>query len=483
MRPGINMKSTDGTPAKLLPTDTGRTYAAIVATRGPNSPYDVISWEDFQRTYGDRTPQTARYWDAVESFYKYGGGPLQIIRAIANGVLASVDLPDADAGTSLVATAVGQGTYYNGLRLAITETDGQVQLEITHVDDPSVSEESPLTDDPALLVEWAKSSRYFRLAIDAGDPLPAPTVVDAPLAFAGGTDDFAAITRVERLAALAKVVPDEGPGQYAIPGASTTEEWEGILGLAESWGRDAVLDFPDTADEATLTTLANSVRLPGRNGAGFAGWLREPGPAGLPKTVAPSLAVCALIAVWDRASGGLGQNKPVAGSRRGIFSRCLGVSQDWSDPDTRTRLNAAGVNLIRDRFPGVMVYGWRSLADPSSESGWVNFGHRRLETALEAKINAALDSYTFEEIDGEGNLLKEAQAVVETQVLHPYWEEGSLYGPTFNDAAKVDITTVNDAATAQDRQLNINVTVVESEFAEEINVNIIKNLITEGVNA
>jgi hypothetical protein len=305
--------------------------------------------------------------------------------------------------------------------------------------------------------------------------------VNVPLA--GGTDDYATITSVERLAALATIDPDLGPGQVVIPGATTAAEWDGILSHTETYRRDAILDYPDTADEATLTTLADTARGRGRFGAGFAGWLREPGPGGLPKTVAPSVAVAARIAAWDAASGGLGQNKPVAGSRRGTFERCLGVSQSWPDSDVRTRLNAAGVNLIREMFGGVMIYGWRSLAEESAEPGWRNFGHRRLQTALEAKIDSLLGEYLFEEIDGERTLFKEVQGSIVSRILDPYFREGSLYGASAPEAYRVDVDSVNTPETIQDQQLNVAVTVVESEYAEEINVNITKNLITQGVGA
>jgi hypothetical protein len=486
VRPDVNITEQEESPPLSLPTATGRLYTVIVAEKGPNAIRDCKSFADFKTTYGDRTPQTARYWDGIESFYKYGGGALTIVRAREDGVIATVNLDDDVAGApfSLVSSAVGQGTWYNGIRFDIEDdpdNPGNRRVIVSHTTDDKVSETSPFAEDQQALVDWSQNSKYIRLALGASPNLPA-VAADVPLA--GGTDDFNTIVVDTRVEALAAFHADLGPGQEAIAGATTIAEWNGILASCRDHRRDAVLAYPDTADEATLVTLAKQARGLGRYGAAFAGWLSEPGPANRPKLVSPELAVAGKIAAWDGESNNLGQNKPVAGPKRGVLRGCLGVSQEWVDGDERTRLNAEGVNLIRQRPNGVTIFGWRSLADPVNDSGWINFGHRRLQVALMAKIDAVLESYLFEEIDGEGTLFKQIQGDVTSLVVDPYFQAGSLFGASAADAYRVvcDFTN-NDAASILNREVHVDTTVVESEFAEEIDANLIKNLIPQGVTA
>jgi hypothetical protein len=481
-RPAVNIEETESGAPLSLPTATGRLYTVVVSTRGPLTPTDVPNFETYKRLYGDRTAQTARYWDGIQSYFKYGGSALTVVRARHGGVIASVNIPGT-GGVALHATALGQGTYYNGLNLTFADDGtGKVSVTITHDTDTAFkTETSPAYADEQDLVDWSQKSKVIRFTLGAVAGPPTP-VVD--LALAGGTDDFAAIVVQDRVNALASFPRSLGPGQEAIAGAVTSDEWLGILASAASHGRDAVLAYPDTEDEATLTTLASLARLNGKHGAAFAGWLAEPGPAGRTKWVSPELAVCGKIGAWDAESKGLGQNKPVAGPRRGLLVGCLGVSQKWDDEDLRTSLNAAGVNLIRQRPNGVTIFGWRSLADPDVEPGWINFGHRRMQVALVAKIDAVLEEFLFEEIDGEGTLFKDIQGAVTSRVVDPYFVAGSLFGATAQEAYRVvcDFSN-NDPESIQNREVHVDTTVVESEFAEEIDANLTKNLITQGVNA
>jgi hypothetical protein len=64
----------------------------------------------------------------------------------------------------------------------------------------------------------------------------------------------------------------------------------------------------------------------------------------------------------------------------------------------------------------------------------------------------------------------------------PYYIAGSLYGDTPDTAFRVD-GSGNTKETAKARQLLAEIIVVESEFGEEINIGVAKNLITEGVGA
>lgn len=483
MRPGVNVLGRDTTTSRTQPIDTGTAFAAIVSERGPTGVNKVTSWSQFMQEYGARLNTNAIYYDSVEQFFGYGGKEIYLARL--NGPAAAVATVNllTGAAVSMVATALGTGVWYNGLNVVV-EADPDVpanrRVRITHDTDTTISETSPYFASQEDLRSWSNNSRYIRLTLGAGTALPDAATYN----LAGGADDIAGIITATRTAALALFTEDLGPGNVNIPGATAAADWTAVQTHADATGRSAILEFPDTADEATLTTLAKGARGLGRVAAAFAGWLVVPSLGGRTKVVPPGLAIAGKIAVHDATLAGLGQNKPVAGVRRGRLNRAVDVSVDFGDADKRTRLNAEGVNLIRMIQGGATIYGWRSLANPTSDAGWRNFGHRRLQTALFARITALLEDYVFEEIDGEGKLFGQVRGEITQRVLQPYYEVGSLYGDSPEDAYRVTTDDpINTPTTIADGQFNVAVVVVESEFAEEINVTVTKSTIEEGVGA
>ena len=113
--------------------------------------------------------------------------------------------------------------------------------------------------------------------------------------------------------------------------------------------------------------------------------------------------------------------------------------------------------------------------------GWVNFGHRRMQTAIFSRVDSVLSEFMFDEIDGAGLLLKRVNGEIKGRVVQPFYDAGSLFGATPEDAYRIDTDSVNTPESIQNRELHAVVTVVESEFAEEITVEVVKKLITEGV--
>lgn len=486
MRPGVNVEGRDTTTSRTQPVDTGQAFAAVVSERGPTGLNKVTSWSQYLQEYGARKNNNAMYWDSVQQYFQHGGKILYVTRLDGPAAaVATINLDDLTVGSpfSLIATAVGTGTWYNGLNV-IVEVDptnaAARRIRVTHDTDLSISESSLYYDNQLDLRDWALRSRYVRLALGTSALMPAA----GTFSLAGGLDDVPGIVTATKTTALALFPPELGPGNVNIPGAVSAGDWSVIQAHADDNQRSAILEYPDTADESTLTTLADGARSLGRVGAGFAPWIVVPNVGGRNKIVPPGLAICGKIAAHDALLDGYGQNKPVAGVKRGQLPRAVDVSQDFGDADKRTRLNAAGVNLIRVIQGVVTIYGWRSLANPTSDTGWRNFGHRRLQTALFARISALMEPYVFEEIDGEGLLFGEVRGQIAQRVLAPYYAKGSLFGASPSDAYKVDTDDpINTAETITDGQLNVAVTVVESEFAEEINVIVTKSTIQEGVGA
>lgn len=485
MRPGINVQTQDSPPNSSPPTDTGQTFAGVVCERGPTgSAFAVNTFAEAKAAIGTRFSWNARYYDGIEKFYQRGGSRLFLSRIVGPAAArATARLLETGAEESLNAEAIGAGEFYNGIQLRTVAQGENVQIVVSHREYTEVSERSPYAATQEELINWARNSRYIRLALGRSARLPRAAVT---IELREGRDDRANITDRQKVESLAAFNRELGPGQVTIPGATTRAAWEGALTHAREFGRDAILSYPDTEEEATLRTLAEEVRGLGRYGAAFAGWLVYPGEAvGTSKTVAPDMIVCACIAANDAATNGLGQNQAIAGFRRGVIAEAEAVTQGesrtWRNEEARERLNAAGVNLIRETNNRVLIFGWRSLVEEVRDPGWTNFGHRRLHTALVAKCEAALEDYIFEEINRR--LLKEIQGIIASKVLNPYFVFGSLDGETPERAYEVETESVNNAETAERKEVNIAVTVVEGEYAEVLNVVIHKNLIREGIGS
>lgn len=485
MRPGVNVYQQESSASATSPTDTGRAFAAIVCQRGDSSTYaKANSYAEAVRWMGDHVGYSIGP-DSVESYFRFGGRELFLARVVGGAAAkATANLDDGAAGApySLVADALGEGDWYNGIRIDVLASGANRALVITHTTDTSVNEASGMKSTQQALIDWAAAySKVLRLRLGASANMPA-AVTDKPLV--GGTDDHASVVDGDRIAALDVFDPELGVGNVCIPGATTPEAWAGIDAHAQATDRVAIKAYPDTPDTAVLLSQAEGARPTGRAGGGFWPWIQVPGFEGGPaRFVPPELAVCGKIAKSDSVTKGVGQNKPVAGLKRGLLDWATGVSQPVSREDL-DELNAAGVNCIRSRPAGIVIFGWRTLVDPQTGKGWLNLGHRRLQVAIKSKAEAVLEEFVFDEIDGFGHFLSDVNKAIVTRVIDPYFVAGSLYGATSDDAYRV-ITDdpVNTEETIEDGQANVDITVVESEFAEEINVFITKNTITEGVGA
>lgn len=98
---------------------------------------------------------------------------------------------------------------------------------------------------------------------------------------------------------------------------------------------------------------------------------------------------------------------------------------------------------------------------------------------IAAEADALGETYLFDEIDGQGRLIASYGGAL-TAMLMPYWNIGSLYGTTAEEAFQVDVgPSVNTPTTIADKQLRALVMVRPSPFAEMITIEIVKQQINE----
>lgn len=281
--------------------------------------------------------------------------------------------------------------------------------------------------------------------------------------------------------ALATFARDLGPGQVSAPGRTAPAQQLALAVHAEQNNRIALLDGPNTAVLATLTaaaTIAGITQNQERYAALFAPWVTvPPAPGTANRTVPPSPIVAAAMATRD--AEGVTPNQPAAGIL-GISNQGLDVTQNYAEVD-RTTLNANGVNLLRNIYGDVRIFGYRTLADPTTDPDWKNLANARLFMAIQAQADAVMDRYVFRQLDGQRLVISEFGGAL-TGVLLPFWEKGSLYGASPDTAFKVDVgENVNTDATIENGELHANIALRASQFAEEVILELVKVRTTEAV--
>lgn len=470
--PGVSVELLD-VPGSVVsaPTDTGIAFAVGLTERGLTGALPIVSLENFVSTYGDRQSYSVLY-DWVQTFFREGGNKLYVSRAVGPAATTGTkNLLDGTSAVSLIVNALGVGAWSANYKVAVVAgtVGGTFEIQITDVAN-NVLESSGNLEDQASAAAWSLGSKYVRITVGAGTQDPVPV---AAAALSAGNDDRAAITDTQRLAALNMFSLDYGPGQVVMPGFTTTQAHDQLVDHANAFGRVAVLDLIDTATVATLQGNTSKDRFTGA----FAPWVRIPGlVANTTRVVPASALVCGLISRNDPA---LGANHAAAG-RFGIANYCIGLSQSqWSDSD-REDLNMSGINVIRQLYGSVTVYGWRSTVDPVADPDWISFGYGRLYMKLYAELNVVGQNFVFEEIDGQQGKTVGGFHDALAGTLMKHYNMGELFGDTPDQAFAVDTgPSVNTLQTIANLELRAICYVKMSPFAERVEIMIVKRSIQE----
>jgi phage tail sheath protein FI len=273
-----------------------------------------------------------------------------------------------------------------------------------------------------------------------------------------------------------------GPGILFAPGITTTVIHQYLATAANLTYRVAFLDSPDTSDTAVLLTAASSVTdggLRSRFAAMFTPWLDIVGiAAGSTRKVPPSGAVAGRFSA--HIASGHSPNEPAAGEQ-GKLKSVVNLEQAFNDAD-RVALNEGGVNVIRNLYGVIKIYGWRSTADPVADKDWRSLGNSIMHRQVASLCNQVGERFIFRQLDGQRRVVGEFGAALSGEVCLPLFLNGSLFGDTPDEAYKVDTgESVNTDTTMADDQLRAIVSVRMSPFGEEVNIEIVKYLITDSI--
>ena len=476
-RPGVSVIQRSTPPPRSAPTDTGLWHTVGLTDAGPITPQLIGSMADYERIYGQRVSYSVLY-DALDVYFREGGSRAMVSRVVGPAATTgSKNLLDGAAAIALVASALGPGAGSTSISVGVRAGGAGGTFVVFVVVAAVEVETSPDLVDTTAAVLWSQASSYIRLT--QGASILDPAVIAAG-ALSAGNDDRGNIVDAQWLAALDRLSTDYGPGQVSAPGRTTAVGHTQLLAHAKNKRRTAILDAPDTATQATLTTAANSARAGDqRYGGMFAPWLSAPGvTVGTIRIVPPSALVAGKLAKND--ASGLGPAEPAAGDN-GQAEFVTALSQPAWDDSTRQTLNNAGVNVIRTIFQSIRVYGWRSLVDSVADPDWASLGATRLYMAIAANAASIAEGFLFDKIDGQGKKISEFGGALRG-LLMDYHRNGDLYGDTPDTAFNVDVGgQVNTPARLAANELHAVLSVKMSPFGEFVLVEIVKRPITEGV--
>jgi phage tail sheath protein FI len=132
---------------------------------------------------------------------------------------------------------------------------------------------------------------------------------------------------------------------------------------------------------------------------------------------------------------------------------------------------------------GVRTYGWRTLANQTTDSDWTFLNGSRVIMAVKSALSVAAENFEFSKLDGLQKVTRKFQGVL-SGVLIGFWNSGDLFGDTSKEAFSVDTgPAVNTATTFAQGQLSANVGLRTSGMAEQVIINIAKVPITESLAA
>jgi hypothetical protein len=515
-RPGTLVTVSDEIPPVAAATDTSVGFMVGEAEHGPTDTVLVRSVDSWRNRFGERSAPTAVF-DAVDSFFRDRGSRLYFRRLTDGATAASVVAEDADDDEIFTVTATEVGAWGNGLTLelvspsaaaALARTRARPRLELVaraqdddvddDVDDgaddgpeqgaavPAVAvvrrgtqvlERSVTLATTGDLVAWSAGAAYVR--VTAPDETVALTL--GAHALAGGLNGTVPVTDPDALLdACLAIDPALGPGQLTAPGKTALGQHEAVLRGADFGNRVAYLDADPAADEATLTAHVRQLRTleVDRCGGLFA-----------PRAVIPGLAInTRRIVPWSGIQAGLTAHRdtfgniaqPAAG-RFGMSRAAFDLEREYDD-DARERLMLAGVNTARIVQQSVRGYGFRSLVDPEGpRRAWLQLSGVRTAMAIKAEGDAEAENYVFAVLDGRLRKIAEFGGALSGICLR-YWQNDALFGLTSEEAFRVNVgDAVNTPETIADGQLRAVLLLKVAPFAEFVEVQIVKQAITEAL--
>lgn len=420
----------------------------------------------------------------VSSFANVGvGTPITGVGVPANTYVTAFSVGSANITLSNPVGSAGAG-------LNDTFTPGNYTVQVQNSGGSVLETHGPYFTTAQLFADTTSAFVTFQQSAGGGFTTNCPTTL-AATALAGGANAND-LTDTSHVNALANFPSTLGAGTVCLPGKTSTTAWQGLLAHAAANNRFAVLDMTDSSNDNTIIGQAQQL---GTNSNASYGMMIQGSlilPGLVPNTTRTVPGSSAIAALRARVASTTNNNAAPAGPRWPL-SRPIGFTEYFgpvpplnstpgvfAQTDVNT-LEAAGVNVFANFFGTLCLFGFVTPVSKSVDTIYWQATASCERMSLIAQAQAAMSPYLFQVIDGAGTTLSAMNADL-AAIIQREWTNNALYGDTAQDAgAVVTDPPVNTAQTAAAGQLNAQMFVRISPYADTVNITISVVPLTQSV--
>ena len=431
------------------------------ANQGPTTPQLVLSFSDYQRTFGGLY-QGALLGYSVSQFFGNGGSQAYIIR-LTDGSAVPAATSSVSAGTASIvfsaATlgAANPGLWGNNYGILIKNQSGatgrfrvQVVYNPPGAPTPTVVESfenlsmnSPDTQGRYLVDILNAQSNFVTATVTTPmtPPATAPADITAPLMMVKGTDGV--VLTPNTAAFETALASANGYTQLAhvdlfnllcVPGETTPSVISNLETFCVAHRAFMIVDCAATDTFSSLQTAngpnSNITGTPGTNAAFYFPWINAPDPLNQGGT--GPFPPCGYVAgVYAATDGSRGVWKAPAGTATSL-SGINGPAVNLNDAENGF-LNPVAVNCIRTFSAyGTVVWGARTLqGNDEIGSQWKYVPVRRLALYIEESLYRGTQWAVFEPNDEP---LWSALRLNIGSFMQTLFRQGAFQGQTPQDA-------------------------------------------------
>lgn len=483
-RLGIGVTTGETPSSAGSSTSTGTAFILGLTDSGPFTPQLVKSPAAYQAIFGERTATGQSSFDAVETFFTLEGAQcyFQRVGKESSAAAGTKELATATHAKTLVATAKYKGTFGNKYQLEVTA--GEELLVLNEASE--VLERFPAKKASEVLaatsayVAFSEGSEYSTGKTEALKAIAAAKLT-------GGTNPSTTVTEALAKEALELLPKTLGPGQVLIVAPSLSgevlEEKVHVL-MGEHAQKNNRIALCDIADAATTATLISNKKTYAAGIAGYMAFFSSsciiPGVTlGTTRKVPASAVAAGLCAQVAKTTN---DNQAPAGITWPLSPFVTGFTNTFGKTEMET-LAENGINPFAERTGGKIpcLYDFVSALPRTTDRIFCQLTASRERMHLVWASEEVAEPFLFKQIDGRKQLLSAFQGALQG-MLKGQWELGALYGLSAPEAYLVNIAEpVNTLTTISEGQVNAELRVRFSPFAEAINILVINSPITEAV--
>jgi hypothetical protein len=470
-------------------------FLVAPAIYGPETPTLVRSLNEAVTLYGPREGESVKIYDYLNAFFALGGSRAYVNRVAGEGSAAAA-LLELEAGATaktLVVTAKYKGTYGNGLKVEVVENEAKTKTKLI-IQNPAgeVLESSGEYAEAKELAAWGEEAAHQTYVLvtqgsgySTGKTGLVKKIAATKLA-SGVNPTVGEKTFIKSIEGFAKGL---GPGQLCaattvLASSSPEEKVHTAMGEhASKNNRFALLDLK-RAEEAGSTVAQLKTEL-GTPAVGIAGYMATFSSAvtaagltlGTTRTIPASPIVAGLCA---QVSNTPQINQAPAGRRWSLAPFVTGLTNTYSEENMAT-LAEGGINPVAERQGIFCLFDFVTALLRTKDAIFCQASASRERMLLVASSEQIGERYLFATLDGRHQ--KRAKFQGELQgLIKQEWEAGSLYGEEAPEAGIVEVgEPINTLATEQNGELNAELIVRLSPFAEYVKIAIVFTPITENV--